>query len=238
MYGANRPWVFRNFHARAKNLWLTPRLVRIIPRMNLKSAGAGLAALFLAAAMPDVASAPYARSALVVFTGGETRVASGLRQFMKGTGDLLLITGIDVQEDAPTLLERYNIPRTRPLDDIRFDRNARDTVENAQYTARWMREHGIGHMTLITSDFHISRSLRLLHSTNAPRTARISACAVTDDMPADVWETESAKDAIVAFAPAFVQNAPLSWRKIVSGTAEKFANYMPRVQPMSPAPPC
>ncbi len=95
---------------------------------------------------------------IVVPTGGADRVATGFRLLAAG-GKRLLITGVypDTTLAAlETLAERKADPCC-----VDLDYAAPDTAGNAAIAAAWAREHGLRRIRLVTSWYHMPRSLEL-----------------------------------------------------------------------------
>lgn len=177
------------------------------------------------------------RTAIVVFTGNENRIAAGLRMYMNGAAPRLFITGNDEFRGTLNFLQDYNIPITRPLDGIVFDREARDTIENARNASVWMAQQRIQRVYLVTSDFHMSRSLRLLRE-EAPRPL-ITACPISSDTNTQTIAGENLKYAAIAYAPNILLDVPRSVRAKISGAIVYTSNFLPTFKaPTNNAGPC
>lgn len=102
--------------------------------------------------------------AIVVLTGGMGRIEHGLELLKAGRAKRLLISGVDLDVKPPEMVAQYGIDTAHPaLTDgatrIILDYGPRDTVGNAHETARWMQDHGLRSMRLVTSSYHMPRSL-------------------------------------------------------------------------------
>ncbi len=103
----------------------------------------------------DVAQA----DAIVVLTGGESRVSEAVRLLADGRGRRLLISGVHPQTTT-AMLRRINPQANRLFDCcIDLDRNARDTIENANETRRWLSKRGFRSVIVVTSSYHMPRGL-------------------------------------------------------------------------------
>lgn len=126
--------------------------------------GAGFVWFLGRLAEPPVA-APKQVDAIVVLTGGAARVASGVALLAAETAPRLYVSGAGVEVSAPDLLAQ--IPAlthgdaTALIPKMTLGR-ARDTRENAAETAIWMRANDVRTMRLVTSYYHMPRSLDLL----------------------------------------------------------------------------
>ena len=91
---------------------------------------------------------------IVVFTGGKTRLKVALELFQQNKGQYLLISGVNPDSTLPQVIEK--LPSSSRIT-LGFD--ALNTVGNAQETAAWAHAHHIKTLRLITSNYHMPRSL-------------------------------------------------------------------------------
>ncbi|RIA47502.1 uncharacterized SAM-binding protein YcdF (DUF218 family) [Dichotomicrobium thermohalophilum] len=97
--------------------------------------------------------------AIVVLTGGDSRVTEAVRLLAAGRGRRLLISGVH-PKTTTAMLRRINPEAERLFDCcIDLDRNARDTIENADETRRWAAERGFRSVIVVTSSYHMPRGL-------------------------------------------------------------------------------
>jgi uncharacterized SAM-binding protein YcdF (DUF218 family) len=94
---------------------------------------------------------------IVIFTGGKTRLKEGLSLFEQGKAKYLLISGVNPTSTFPDI-EKMPF-RTH----ITLGYKALDTEGNAEETASWAHKHQIKTLRLITSNYHMPRSLFVLH---------------------------------------------------------------------------
>ncbi|HKK29068.1 MAG TPA: YdcF family protein [Alphaproteobacteria bacterium] len=110
--------------------------------------------------LPDIpASRPIGPDeGIVVPTGGAERVATGFDLLAAG-GKRLLITGVH----PDTTLAALEVEAGRHADPccVDLDHAAPDTIGNAASARAWVAEHGIGKVRLVTSWYHMPRSLVL-----------------------------------------------------------------------------
>ena len=109
--------------------------------------------------IPDsVADTTTRTDAIVVLTGGQGRLDSGLRLLAEDKAERLFISGVYRGVDVKTLLGMVR----RTPDDIE-DRigigDAVNTAGNATETAAWIRHHGVKSIRLVTASYHMPRSL-------------------------------------------------------------------------------
>lgn len=97
--------------------------------------------------------------AIVVLTGGSERLAQGLSLLDRGQADLLFVSGVHSSvgvSDLPPLHDRD--PESLPCC-ITLGYDADDTGGNAAETAAWIAERNVTAIRLVTSNYHMPRSL-------------------------------------------------------------------------------
>jgi len=96
---------------------------------------------------------------IVVLTGGIGRIDEGFKVLNAGRGARLLISGVDQNIDNETILSVFG--QDQALWDCCVDagRLATDTKTNALEAAAWAEEQGYSSIILITSDYHMPRSI-------------------------------------------------------------------------------
>lgn len=112
-----------------------------------------------AVAQPDIKT-----DAIVVLTGGSGRLNEGLKLLEHGLAGKLFISGVYKGVDMQSLLKAY---RDSPenLNCCVAIGYAEDTINNAIETGVWARENGIRSLRLVTSGYHMPRSvLEFRHS--------------------------------------------------------------------------
>ena len=96
---------------------------------------------------------------IAIFTGGKTRLKVALDLFQHQKSNYLLISGVNPDSTLPHIVKA--LPQH---DHITLDYHALDTHGNAEQTARWASQHQIKTLRLITSNYHMPRSLLELRS--------------------------------------------------------------------------
>jgi uncharacterized SAM-binding protein YcdF (DUF218 family) len=98
---------------------------------------------------------------IVVLTGGQGRIASGLVLFKKGLGRHFFISGVHKGVQAKQLARHQSLPSELHdyLQDSHLGYDAQNTIENAIETAAWIKNHKIASIRLVTADYHIRRSV-------------------------------------------------------------------------------
>lgn len=96
--------------------------------------------------------------AIIALTGGRNRIAEAVKLLEKGMADRLFISGVDKSISLDNIRNTQHLDFTQKLK-IDVGHNASNTIENAQETAEWIKQNNIKSIRLVTSNYHLSRSL-------------------------------------------------------------------------------
>ncbi len=101
---------------------------------------------------------------IAVFTGGSDRMREGLKLLSQGYGEVLLISGVNVRVKRGDIgfLQKHKNQVFRP--NITLGHEAYDTTGNAEEAAQWAQELNISKIILVTSSYHMPRSLAEVHA--------------------------------------------------------------------------
>jgi uncharacterized SAM-binding protein YcdF (DUF218 family) len=119
---------------------------------------AGLALFVFAMPSEGAAVPPPNADAIVALTGGNARLETAVALLESGIGKRLLISGVHPQTKKEELKQRLQ-------GGVRFDCcadlgfTAADTRGNARETAEWVHNHGYKSLIMVTSAYHMQRSL-------------------------------------------------------------------------------
>ena len=97
--------------------------------------------------------------AIVVLTGDRARIAKAIELLRAGKGERLLISGVNERTSRATLRGLIANAGTRFDCCVDIDRAALDTIGNARQASIWAQDHGFGSLIVVTSDYHLPRSL-------------------------------------------------------------------------------
>lgn len=97
--------------------------------------------------------------AIIVLTGGQSRLEAGLDLLKEGKAERLLISGVHPATGRNAILAATGSDRDLFTCCVDIDREALDTVGNAQEGAKWLREHGYASAILVTNNYHMPRSM-------------------------------------------------------------------------------
>ena len=176
-----------------------PRVAR--PRGWLRAAiVAPLAVIFVAAAFGFVGFLSQLRGVevspsrnadgIVVLTGGSSRVSDAMELLAAGYGKRLLISGVHPTNDASDISRQ--LPDSQRLMHccVDLDRSAVNTRSNAAETRRWVRERGFRSLIVVTSSYHMPRTMVEL-ARQMPDIVLIPFPVVTDKLRNEPWWTSA-----------------------------------------------
>jgi uncharacterized SAM-binding protein YcdF (DUF218 family) len=107
----------------------------------------------------SIAADPQMRTdAIVVLTGGRLRLEAGLDLLGAGRAQKLFVSGVNPHVDRFELM-RVAGHAGGDLSRIVIGHDADNTLGNARETAGWMHSEGFRSLRLVTSWYHIERSL-------------------------------------------------------------------------------
>lgn len=155
--------------------------------------GAAAAAVFVlgfvgfavTVSLSEVPANPRA-DAIVALTGGRDRVVEAVDLLAEGRGRRLLISGVHPQTRAADIQKLTEGDRTVFDCCVDLGRMAQSTAGNASEAAEWVREHGYTSLIVVTSAYHMPRSL--LELDRALPSVRIVPYAVSrPDLNLETW---------------------------------------------------
>ncbi|MBZ9851096.1 YdcF family protein [Mesorhizobium sp. CA14] len=110
---------------------------------------------------------PARADAIIVLTGGQSRLDAAMDLLASGKGERLLISGVHPSATRRQLQAAMGGDRQLFSCCVDIDRAALDTIGNAEESAKWVENHAYGSIIIVTNNYHMPRSLlemgRLLH---------------------------------------------------------------------------
>jgi uncharacterized SAM-binding protein YcdF (DUF218 family) len=102
--------------------------------------------------------------AIIVLTGGNDRIAEGVRLLADGKADKLLISGVNKKSEFADLISVQGVDDLLAVgatltNKISLGRKAVNTVGNAAETKEWADKNGVQSIILVTANYHMPRSL-------------------------------------------------------------------------------
>lgn len=122
--------------------------------------------------------------AIVVLTGGRNRISEAVRLWDKGLADKLFISGVEKNTSLDAISKRQAVIFTRRKG-ILLDRKSTNTIENAIETQLWMEQNDIKSIRLVTSNYHMPRSIEEFYFQNPDM--KIIVHPVYSDFVAKEW---------------------------------------------------
>ena len=127
----------------------------------LAAAGAfvlGFVGFAVSVSLDEPPAAPTA-DAIVALTGGKDRVVEATELLAAGRGRRLLISGVHPQTRAIDIQRMTESDRAMFACCVDLGRTAASTAGNAREAAEWARGHGFSSLIVVTSAYHMPRSL-------------------------------------------------------------------------------
>ncbi|MFA7457624.1 MAG: YdcF family protein, partial [Micavibrio sp.] len=96
--------------------------------------------------------------AIIVLTGGDKRVNTGLDLLEAGLADKLFISGVHSSVTARELIGLWDGEKEKLLPAITLGYVADNTAGNAVESHQWIAENNIHSIRLVTANYHMARS--------------------------------------------------------------------------------
>ncbi len=135
---------------------------------------------------------------IVVLTGSALRISDALDLLASGHGRRLLITGVNPATRAAEISRLMPARGQLFACCVDIDRAALNTIGNAVETRRWTGERGFKSLIVVTSNFHMPRSLlEIAH--HAPGVSLVPFPVVSDRVRIDEWWSSPATARLLVF---------------------------------------
>ena len=102
---------------------------------------------------------PGPADAIIVVTGGKSRLEAAVDLLKSGKGSRLLISGVHPAAGLDDLRAVTGGDRRLFNCCVDIDHEALDTIGNAQESAKWLKDHKYGRAILVTNNYHMPRSM-------------------------------------------------------------------------------
>ncbi|MCJ2057706.1 YdcF family protein [Methylobacterium sp. J-048] len=124
---------------------------------------------------------------IVALTGGAQRIGDAIDLLAGGYGRRLLITGVNERTSRDEIARLNPTQRTLIACCVDLDYRARNTIGNAIETRRWMRAHRFSTVAVVTSNYHMPRTLIELDHALQDSDRVLPHPVVTEGLDADRW---------------------------------------------------
>ncbi|SKB77812.1 Uncharacterized SAM-binding protein YcdF, DUF218 family [Bosea thiooxidans] len=131
-------------------------------------------------------ASPPRTDAIVVVTGGAQRIGDAIGLLGAERGARLLISGVNERTGREELAKLNPAYRDLLACCVDLDYRARNTIGNAIEARRWVRQHGFGSLLVVTSNYHMPRTLaEFAHA--MPAVKLIAHPVVTEHIDTSGW---------------------------------------------------
>lgn len=126
--------------------------------------------------------------AIIALTGGRNRIAEAVRLMDLGLAQKLFISGVqkDISLKDINRIQKLQMPDNG---DVIIGNRSTNTVENAIETNDWIQKNRVQSIRLVTSNYHIPRSLAEFKSQN-PEVKIIPSPAYSNKVSKKWWKSE------------------------------------------------
>jgi uncharacterized SAM-binding protein YcdF (DUF218 family) len=127
--------------------------------------------------------------AIIVLTGGYSRIEQAIDLLDQGAGSRLLISGVNPKTTSSTIRRVTQSSATLFACCVDIGYQALDTIGNANEAATWIHSNRYKSILVVTNNYHMRRSLHELRSAS-PETEFIAYPVVNADLINTNWFTK------------------------------------------------
>jgi uncharacterized SAM-binding protein YcdF (DUF218 family) len=135
-------------------------------------------------APPD--PAPKADGIVALTGASDARIQEAMDLLRAGKGRRVLVSGVNKQVTREQLRKVTSAPSSLYDCCVDLDFDATNTVSNAKFTADWARGKGYKSLIVVTSDYHVPRSMLELHGA-MPEVTLVPYPITTPSLDAKRW---------------------------------------------------
>lgn len=103
--------------------------------------------------------------AIIVLTGGDKRVNTGLDLLAAGKAEKLFVSGVNAKVKPEELVALWPGDHKKVLCCIQLGYAADTTGANASESRAWIAKNGVKSIRLVTSNYHMARASLIFHQT-------------------------------------------------------------------------
>lgn len=120
--------------------------------------GFGVFASYVAT-MSEPTSSQRGADAIIVLTGGQSRIDAAIELLRTGKGKRLLISGVNPMAGLEDLRRATGGEASLFACCVDIDHAALDTIGNAEESAKWLEANAYDSVILVTNNYHMPRSM-------------------------------------------------------------------------------
>ncbi|MBN8522210.1 MAG: YdcF family protein [Alphaproteobacteria bacterium] len=118
----------------------------------------GIGFIWFAVSVATMTPPQTQASAIIVLTGGDNRIRTGIDLLLNDKGQNLFISGVNKQTRLGDLIALRPALAKKSTCCVTLGYAAENTKENAQETADWVRKNKVQSLLLVTSAYHMHRA--------------------------------------------------------------------------------
>lgn len=126
--------------------------------------------------------------AIIALTGGKNRIAEAVNLLNKGLADKMFISGVQKDISLKEIKQRKDV-KIETKREIELGNQSTNTVENAIETNEWINKNKIKSIRLVTSNYHLPRSIEEFRSRN-PKLIIIAHPVYSERVSKKWWKNE------------------------------------------------
>lgn len=96
--------------------------------------------------------------AIIILTGGNYRIFTGLTLFAEGLAPKIMISGVHKSVTENDILSTWKNDKPLPDCCLYLGHDAQTTIQNALEVQKWIKENNIHSIRLVTSAYHMPRA--------------------------------------------------------------------------------
>lgn len=166
--------------------WRAVRTLALACLLVAVLAVAGFAGFLALVPRAETANSNVHGDGIVALTGGADRLSDALRLLASGSGKRLLISGVHPATTEGELARAQPDYAAYARCCVDLGRRALNTAGNAVETRRWARRHGFHSLIVVTSGYHMPRTMMEL-AREMPNIELIPYAVVTDRLRGEPW---------------------------------------------------
>jgi len=155
--------------------------------------------------------------AIVVLTGGSLRLEKGFQLLSARMAEKLLVSGVDKSVNLKEVLKAAGLAPAELECCVTLGYMAEDTGSNALESAFWIRSNGVHSIRLVTSSYHMPRSLLEFRATSPGLTIIPNPVFPEHVMVKEWWSRPGTANLVIAEYTKYLLAATRHWLHGIEG---------------------